>query len=204
MNTAKTLATALTFMTALCVIIVAASAETTVQDETSAPVSADSKRSPNYVDTNKDGVCDNRRASGDGSAQGPGFVDADKDGVCDNRSSGAPRNGKGRFARDYVDADNDGVCDNWKAASCGRGKGRGCGGRGFSDADNDGICDNRTAGSCGGQGKRQRNFADADNNGVCDNLGAVKQDANPGQDTTRERRNGQGRCNGRGHGRLNR
>lgn len=51
-----------------------------------------------YVDTDGDGVCDNR---------GVNFVDADGDGVCDNRGTGAG----------FVDTDGDGVCD--KYGTCG-------------------------------------------------------------------------------------
>lgn len=63
-----------------------------------------------FVDTDGDGVCDNRQSSGicpgNGAGRGfgrrnalcAGFVDADGDGVCDNCG--------------FVDADGDGVCDN--------------------------------------------------------------------------------------------
>ncbi|MFH0896140.1 MAG: hypothetical protein V2A54_17035 [Bacteroidota bacterium] len=48
-----------------------------------------------YVDTNKDGVCDNWTAHHTGSAtQGKNYVDANKDGVCDNHSKNH-KNGNG-------------------------------------------------------------------------------------------------------------
>ena len=63
-----------------------------------------------FVDTDNDGICDNRGsgnfvdADGDGICDNRGsgkFVDADGDGICDNRGSG-----------NFVDADGDGICDN--------------------------------------------------------------------------------------------
>ena len=53
-----------------------------------------------YVDTDNDGICDNRSTT----CVSTNFVDADGDGVCDNRGTTCGTN--------FVDADGDGVCDN--------------------------------------------------------------------------------------------
>lgn len=47
-------------------------------------VAAQANRRGNFVDTDGDGICDNR---------GQNFVDADGDGICDNRGEGK---GQGR------------------------------------------------------------------------------------------------------------
>jgi len=72
-----------------------------------------SVRNRQFVDLNKDGICDN-------------FVDANKDGRCDNCqrqgvSSGTGmgrryESGKGRGlrTRQFVDENKDGVCDNYQ------------------------------------------------------------------------------------------
>jgi hypothetical protein len=39
----------------------------------------------NYVDKDKNGICDNRTVSKSNSGSGRNFTDANKDGVCDNR-----------------------------------------------------------------------------------------------------------------------
>ena len=64
----------------------------------------------NYVDANKDGLCDHYVA---GVCP---FRDADGDGVCDNCTGG------GRY---YVDANGDGVCDNYGSGGHGHGAGHG-------------------------------------------------------------------------------
>lgn len=48
----------------------------------------------NFVDQNKDGVCDNRQNK---QVQGRNFVDKNNDGICDNNSNGKPncKNGRG-------------------------------------------------------------------------------------------------------------
>lgn len=51
------------------------------------------------------------------------FVDKDKDGVCDNYKM----RGKNKDCPNYVDANNDGICDNYKAKGncCGNCDGKG-------------------------------------------------------------------------------
>ena len=53
---------------------------------------------------------------------GKNYVDKDKNGVCDNRTVSKGNSGSGR---NFTDANNDGVCDNRQGA--GKGKGKGCG-----------------------------------------------------------------------------
>ncbi len=59
------------------------------------------RKGPNFVDKNKNGICDNyeqgtRPARGQGkNSQGAKFVDKNKDGVCDNYQSGN-RQGRGK------------------------------------------------------------------------------------------------------------
>jgi hypothetical protein len=66
----------------------------------------------NYVDKNKDGVCDNYGTRGN-NAKGLNFIDKNNDGICDNNGNGSNKV-KGR---NFIDNNKDGVCDN-------RGKGR--------------------------------------------------------------------------------
>lgn len=113
----------------------------------------------NYVDANKDGLCDNYVV---GVCP---FRDADGDGVCDNCdsykvSSSYEVSSLCQYGgHNFVDANGDGVCDN-----CGINGGTGVcqyGGHNFVDADGDGVCDN-----CNGGG---RYYVDANGDGVCDN-----------------------------------
>ncbi len=48
----------------------------------------------NYVDKNKDGVCDNFTPRQNKSESGRNFKDADGDGLCDNRTAVKNRKGK--------------------------------------------------------------------------------------------------------------
>jgi len=73
-----------------------------------------------FIDSNSDGLCDNRNIRGDRSGS---FIDLNNDGICDNRAN---RSGK-RNGRNFVDANNDGVCDNFTNGRNGRGFGRGTG-----------------------------------------------------------------------------
>ena len=66
------------------------------------------RKGPNFVDKNKNGICDNyeqgtRPARGQGkNSQGAKFVDKNKDGVCDNYQSGNRQGhgkGQGRGSR---------------------------------------------------------------------------------------------------------
>lgn len=73
-----------------------AKAANKVQTET-----VQTRKGPNFVDKNKNGICDNyeqgtRPARGQGkNSQGAKFVDKNKDGVCDNYQSGN-RQGRGK------------------------------------------------------------------------------------------------------------
>lgn len=73
-----------------------------------------------YVDTDNDGVCDNRGVRCDGGY----YVDVSSASAGD--SQGATCNGCGR---NYVDADGDGVCDNC-TSHCGGSMARNCHGHG--------------------------------------------------------------------------
>ncbi len=80
-----------------------AKAANKVQTET-----VQTRKGPNFVDKNKNGICDNyeqgtRPARGQGkNSQGAKFVDKNKDGVCDNYQSGNRQGhgkGQGRGSR---------------------------------------------------------------------------------------------------------
>lgn len=75
--------------------------------------SPDSAAGSGYVDSNGDGVCDNRLFGSCGN-----YIDADGNGICDNRLSGSCGN--------YVDADGDGVCDRCLNSQCMVGTTGGC------------------------------------------------------------------------------
>ena len=65
-----------------------------------------------------------RRQIADCRRNAAGFVDSDNDGICDNR----PASGKGQYAKstcgaNFTDSDNDGICDNRPTS----GKGKHCG-----------------------------------------------------------------------------
>ena len=97
-------------------------AKTTTKQTTAAP--------GKFVDTNKNGVCDNHEAKGAG-AQGKNFVDKNGDGKCDN--CGTTGNCKGTG---YGNGPKNG-------AGCGKGQGKGnCCGQG-----------RKHRGGCSGQGK---------------------------------------------------
>ncbi len=52
-----------------------------------------SKKCPNYVDKNNDGVCDNWQSSKTNqTVKSKNYVDANKDGICDNRQNNNTRN----------------------------------------------------------------------------------------------------------------
>lgn len=61
-------------------------------------------------------------AIGQTAATGKNYVDKDKNGVCDNKTVNKGNSGSGR---NFTDANNDGVCDNRQGV--GQGKGKGCG-----------------------------------------------------------------------------
>lgn len=69
-----------------------------------------------FVDTDSNGICDNR-------GNGDNFVDNDGDGVCDNRDN----------CDNFIDNDRNGVCDN-------RGNGGSCGNRGNCGNGGDHCC----------------------------------------------------------------
>ncbi len=72
-----------------------------------AALASDAPHGSNFIDENKDGLCD-LFAAGKSYGAGLGFVDANGDGVCDLLAAGKAF-GKGRG---FVDEDGDGVCDN--------------------------------------------------------------------------------------------
>jgi len=81
---------------------------------------------PNFIDTDGDGICDNRSKKRGGNKN---FVDANNDGVCDNFAA----RGTNRQGKNFIDNNNDGVCDNLANSRQGRGHGKGkgrCGGNG--------------------------------------------------------------------------
>jgi len=59
-----------------------------------------------FIDSNNDGVCDNRETKQGNGVKGANFVDANGDGVCDHRGEGNRGNGN---------------------PNCRRGQGNGCG-----------------------------------------------------------------------------
>jgi len=64
---------------------------------------------PNYIDKNKDGVCDNRKSSKKSQTnKGRNYVDKNKDGVCDKRPNTNATSCCGR------------------GNGCGKGQGNGC------------------------------------------------------------------------------
>ena len=83
----------------------------------------------NYVDTNKDGVCDNRNASckaQDCANKNANFVDSDKDGICDNRPASGKSQSKTNSNKgsNFIDADKNGICDNRTFSGKGNCRGR--------------------------------------------------------------------------------
>ena len=101
----------------------------------------------NYVDANKDGLCDNYVV---GVCP---FRDADGDGVCDNCGAYGGYGVCQYGGHNFVDADGDGVCDNcdsYKVSSSYEVSSL-CqyGGHNFVDANGDGVCDNYASGGHG-------------------------------------------------------
>ena len=78
------------------------------------------------------------------NADGPNYIDSDKDGVCDFYADGSMMRrgggvgGTGAGSEDIVDSDGDGVCDNYGL----QGTGAGPDAENFVDSDSDGTCDN--------------------------------------------------------------
>lgn len=89
----------------LTILLVAALALSTI-----AVLASDAPHGSNFIDENKDGVCD-LFAAGKSYGTGLGFVDANGDGVCDNCANVRLARGRGLRQR-FVDEDGDGVCDN--------------------------------------------------------------------------------------------
>jgi len=86
----------------------------------------DNVPTPDFVDADGDGVCDNlgSRTTGRGyghqnNSESAGFVDADGDGVCDNL--GTMSGAQGQNQQNYVDADGDGTCDHQDGSGTGTG-----------------------------------------------------------------------------------
>jgi len=66
--------------------------------------SADAK-GPNFVDTDKDGVCDNKDSKGKGGGKGKRYRRGARDGS-------GPRNGSNKKGPNFIDKNGDGICDN--------------------------------------------------------------------------------------------
>lgn len=150
-----------------------------------AALASDAPHGSNFIDENKDGVCD-LFAAGKSYGTGLGFVDADGDGVCDNCANVRQARGRGLRQR-FVDENGDGVCD---LLAAGKAFGRG---RGFVDENGDGLCDN-----CLNNGARPmdgagRKFARRNQ--------SQKQQAASGQGQSSNQGRSQGRGQGRGQGR---
>lgn len=137
------------FITAMALVATIGLATAQNQNQTVKQTAKTTQNGPAFVDSNKNGVCDNfengtqRNANANGKqrlldcsgrgqgkgmgmrsgrGQGRNFVDADKDGVCDNFKNGTSRGGRGQGNRDglrngkgssvnFVDANKNGVCD---------------------------------------------------------------------------------------------
>ena len=76
----------------------------------------------NFVDTDSNGICDNKDNTVCGNGYG-NYVDTDSNGICDNRDNTDCGNGYGN----YVDTDNNGICDNRANNHHGNGKHNGRG-----------------------------------------------------------------------------
>ena len=77
---------------------------TDLQADLAQAASAQNRTCAVYVDTDGDGVCDNREATpgtGRYNGSGTGYVDADGDGVCDNYGTGAGGGHHGHHARGH-------------------------------------------------------------------------------------------------------
>lgn len=61
----------------------------------------------NYVDSNNDGICDNKETNTNMST-GNNYVDSNNDDICDNKEI----NTNASKGNNYVDSNDDGVCDN--------------------------------------------------------------------------------------------
>ncbi len=84
-----------------------------------------------------------RRQIADCRRNAAGFVDSDNDGICDNRpASGKCQYTENNCGANFTDSDNDGICDNRPASGKCQYTENNCG-TNFTDSDNDGICDNR-------------------------------------------------------------
>ena len=98
------------FIFSIGLFLLTAMYATSQQNNTNKPDSASGslKKCPNYIDKNKDGVCDNWKSSKKSqSGTGRNYVDKNNDGVCDNRQ-------------------NNSGYSNGKCNGCGKGQGNGC------------------------------------------------------------------------------
>ena len=88
-------------------------------------------RRANFIDSDKDGICDNYSGS-TGVGRGANYTDLDNDGVCDhrkdrrfghgvkNRSHKGQRNFRNReTGHNYIDENKDGQCDNYEQSKRG-------------------------------------------------------------------------------------
>lgn len=76
------------------------------------------KQGVNYVDANKNGVCDNyENGKGGNNPKGDGVRLKDGSGRTSGKGKGCGncqgmRNGQGKRGKNYVDANKNGICDN--------------------------------------------------------------------------------------------
>jgi hypothetical protein len=77
------------------------------------------KAGSNYIDSNGDGICDNRPGRSKGDKRN--FIDNDGNGICDNFKV----QGAGGQGSNFTDNNNDGICDNSKNGRQGNGFGNG-------------------------------------------------------------------------------
>jgi hypothetical protein len=164
----------------LTILLVAALALSTI-----AALASDAPHGSNFIDENKDGVCD-LFAAGKSYGAGLGFVDANGDGVCDNCANVRQARGRGSRQR-FVDENGDGVCD---LLAVGKAFGKG---RGFVDEDGDGVCD-----YCLNNGVRP---LDGTGRKLARRNQSQKQQAESGQGQSSNQETNQGRSQGRGQGR---
>lgn len=90
----------------------------TKKAQTEAKANLGQKGGANYVDADKDGVCDNYKSGtrqgkgqGKGTMQGKGKRNGNGQGTCNGQGPKGQGKGQGQ-GPNFVDADKDGVCDN--------------------------------------------------------------------------------------------
>lgn len=146
----------------------------------------------NYVDSDKDGICDNydggkqatavnqgSNLSGNGNNQVNVQEENNNGSVVNTVYSGQENNAAqaATTGKNYVDSDGDGVCDNYDGTNCngtgGAGKNQGNNGAGGNGACVGGtVCPNKNVTADTGTGQTAttgKNYVDSNGDGVCDN-----------------------------------